>query len=259
MSTTSIARRGAVSPAGVDGPTAPTRPGARAAGLQVAGLTRMSGCDWPGRLVATVFLQGCPWNCAYCHNPDLIPTRTPGLHAWQDVLEFLAGRVGLLDGVVFSGGEPTRQLALGGAIEAVRGLGFGVGLHTSGAYPSRLAAVAGSVDWIGLDIKAEPDGYPDVIRTGGGAAAWRSLDVALASGADAEVRTTTHPGSAVDVLALARRLHAAGVRHYALQRARPEGTREEFAADGVGWEERFARLAEAVGEVGFERFEVRSG
>ncbi|CAM3738691.1 anaerobic ribonucleoside-triphosphate reductase activating protein [Occultella aeris] len=238
---------------------APARPGSRAAGLQVAGLTRMSGCDWPGRLVATVFLQGCPWNCVYCHNSDLIPTRAPGLHAWQDVFEFLTGRLGLLDGVVFSGGEPTRQLALGAAIEAVRGLGFGVGLHTAGAYPSRLAAVAGSVDWIGLDIKAEPDGYADVIRTGGGAAAWRSLDVALASPAGLEVRTTIHPGSAVDVLGLARRLQAAGVRHYALQCARPAGAREEFTADGVGWDERFARLAEAVAGVGFERFEVRSG
>ncbi|MBZ2197310.1 anaerobic ribonucleoside-triphosphate reductase activating protein [Ruania sp. N2-46] len=241
------------------GPTAPARPGGSAADLQVAGLTRMSGCDWPGRLVATVFLQGCPWNCEYCHNPDLIPTRTPGVVAWADVLGFLATRVGLLDGVVFSGGEPTRQLTLGRAIEEVGDLGLGVGLHTAGAYPSRLAAVAESVEWIGLDIKAEPDGYADVIRTGGGAAAWRSLDLALASPADVEVRTTIHPGSAVDVLALARRLHAAGVRHYALQRARAEGARDGFTADGVGWAERFDRLATAVAEVGFERFEVRAG
>ncbi|TDE89290.1 anaerobic ribonucleoside-triphosphate reductase activating protein [Occultella glacieicola] len=227
--------------------------------MQVAGLTRMSGCDWPGRLVATVFLQGCPWNCGYCHNPDLIPTRAPGRYAWGDVLEFLSARVGLLDGVVFSGGEPTRQLGLAAAISAVRDLGLGIGLHTAGAYPRRLAAVAGSVDWIGLDIKAEPEGYDDVIRTGGGDAAWRSLEVALASSADVEVRTTVHPGSAVDVLVLARRLRAAGVRHYALQRARAEGTREEFRADGVGWDERFAHLAESVADVGFDHFEVRSG
>ena len=38
----------------------------------------MSTVDWPDHLTATVFLQGCPWNCFYCHNQALIPTRTPG-------------------------------------------------------------------------------------------------------------------------------------------------------------------------------------
>ena len=36
----------------------------------------MSTVDWPDHLTATVFLQGCPWNCFYCHNRDLIPART---------------------------------------------------------------------------------------------------------------------------------------------------------------------------------------
>jgi hypothetical protein len=35
--------------------------------LAVGGLLPFSTCDWPGLLVATIFCQGCPWACPYCH------------------------------------------------------------------------------------------------------------------------------------------------------------------------------------------------
>eukprot|EP01035_Chromulina_nebulosa_P014871 gene14871-19679_t len=41
--------------------------------LAVAGLQPFSSVDFPGRLAAVVFLQGCPWRCGYCHNPGLQP------------------------------------------------------------------------------------------------------------------------------------------------------------------------------------------
>ena len=65
----------------------------------------MSTVDWPDHLTATVFLQGCPWNCFYCHNQALIPARTPGQVAWEEVRALLRRRRGLLDGVVLTGGE----------------------------------------------------------------------------------------------------------------------------------------------------------
>jgi pyruvate formate lyase activating enzyme len=228
--------------------------------LAVAGLTGMSTCDWPGHLVATVFFQGCPWNCTYCHNRDLIDARTPGVLEWSDVIAFLARRRGLLDGVVFSGGEPTRTAALPAVIRDVRDLGLGVGLHTAGAFPVRLAQVVGQVDWVGLDIKALPQDYGDVVgRPGAGERAWQSLRVVLESGVEHEVRTTVHPGSpAADRIAeIAQRLRAAGVRTFALQQARSIGTREGFVADAPGWDERFRELAALVACVGFDRFEVR--
>ncbi len=83
-----------------------------AASLRVGGLSPHSSCDWPGQLVATVFAQGCPWACAYCHNPHLLPARGSDEIAWEEVLAFLRTRRGLLDGVVFTGGEPTLQEAL---------------------------------------------------------------------------------------------------------------------------------------------------
>ena len=133
--------------------------------LTIAGLVRLSTVDWPGHMAATVFLQGCPWNCLYCHNPDLIDCRTPGIMEWAEVEKFLQRRRGLLDGVVFTGGEPTRQRGLADAMARVRNMGFQVGLHTMGAYPTLLRPLIPLIDWVGFDIKAAPAHYGDIIAT----------------------------------------------------------------------------------------------
>ena len=44
-----------------------------AAELKVGGVTPFSATDYPGKLAAVVFVQGCPWRCGYCHNPHLQP------------------------------------------------------------------------------------------------------------------------------------------------------------------------------------------
>jgi len=231
--------------------------------VTVAGLVRMSSCDWPGRLVATVFLQGCPWRCGYCHNPDLIDPHAPGVMAWSEVVDFLRRRRGLLDGVVFTGGEPLRSGGLTEAIADVRGLGFAVGLHTGGSYPRRLEALLVPqrlVDWVGLDIKALPEDYADVVgRPGSGERAWRSLEVVLASGVEHEVRTTVHPGSpaAAHLSEIAERLRAAGVHSFAVQQARALGTRAGFTASAPGWEAEVEALADGARSLGFNRFALR--
>jgi len=209
------------------------RPRPAPADLTIAGLVPYSTCDWPGRLVATVFLQGCPWQCTYCHNPSLIDPRGPAATDWSAVTELLGRRRGLLDGVVFSGGEPTRQIALGAAMAAVRERGFGVGLHTGGAYPSRLRAVLGLVDWVGLDIKATPAQFERITRRPGSATpAYRSLELVLESGVDLQVRTTVDPTVMTedDVRELSAHLAGLGVREHVLQRVRPDGTTPEYAA-----------------------------
>lgn len=196
----------------------------RADDLAIAGLARLSTCDWPDRLVATVFLQGCPWRCTYCHNPDLIDPRTPGTVPWSQVHDLLARRRGLLDGVVFSGGEPTRQAGLADAMRQVRAAGFAVGLHTSGAYPRRLAEVLPLVDWVGLDVKAPAGRYAAVTGVAASArTAFASLDLVLAAGVPVQVRTTVDPSvlSASDVADLGALLAARGVRDHVLQEMRP--------------------------------------
>lgn len=211
---------------------------AAACELNIAGVAPFSTVDWPDMMTATVFLQGCPWSCFYCHNPALIDPRAEGAVSWADVTDLLCDRMGLLDGVVFSGGEPTLQHALVPAMQMVRSLGFRVGLHTAGAYPGLLAQALPFVDWVGLDIKATPDDYANVTgRAPSGAHAWRSLELVLGNRLlragsdhplDYEVRTTVHP-AAIDDAALRElgcRLADAGVDTWAVQRFRETGTRQ---------------------------------
>lgn len=202
------------------------------ADIRVGGLERLSTCDWPGELAATVFLQGCPWDCPYCHNPHLIPVEGPvgenEVLDWGAVLGFLASRRGLLDGVVFSGGEPTLQGALPEAMKAVRALGFRIGLHTAGPYPARFAAVLPLCDWVGFDVKAPFSDYVCVTGAkGSGDKARDSLKLLLTSGVPHQVRTTVDPSllNEAAVKRMSAELAALGVAQHTLQEFRLTGTR----------------------------------
>ena len=178
-----------------------------------------------------VYCQGCPWHCGYCHNPHLQASHLEGDIAWTEVLEFLKRRRGLLDAVVFSGGEPTAQPGLAQAMRAVKTLGYRIGLHSAGIYPRRFAEVLPLVDWVGFDAKAPFDAAYERI-TGVRASAEAALESAqalLASGVDCEFRTTWHAGF-LDLAELERltlTLAGLGVRRYALQEFR--------ASKGVGF------------------------
>lgn len=204
-------------------------PTSHAATLRVAGLTALTSIDFPGRLAAVVYTQGCPWRCGYCHNPALLDAAAPpapNAPDWPQLRAFLDKRRGLLDGVVFSGGEPTLQAALPAALQDVRAMGFQTALHTGGMYPERLSALLPLLDWVGLDIKGPLAHYDAITGTpGSGVKAWESLRRLLASGVAYECRTTWHAGlfSAAELLALADDLAALGVAHWALQECRAPG------------------------------------
>lgn len=209
------------------------RTSATADDLQIAGIVRLSSCDWPGKLVATVFLQGCPLACGYCHNASILDPRTPGVVPWSDVLDLLDRRRGLLDGVVFSGGEPTRQAGLADAMRRVRALGFGVGLHTAGPYPARFAEVVPLCDWIGLDVKAPAHLSAQVTGVASAAdRALRCLRIALDSAVELEVRTTVDPTTLTegDVAEICATLSDLGVERHVIRHARIEGVSPEYAA-----------------------------
>ncbi len=162
--------------------------------IRIGGITPLTSIDYPGELACVLYCQGCPWACSYCHNPELIPSEADTLVRWDEVLHFLRRRRGLIDAVVFSGGEPTLQRDLPEAIRQVRALGFKIGLHTAGCYPGRLAKLLPLVDWVGLDIKALEQDYPDITGVqGSGAKAWKALEAVQDSGCLYEVRTTWHP------------------------------------------------------------------
>ena len=208
--------------AGTGSPAAPL--------LRVGGFEPFSSTDYPDALAAVVFCQGCPWRCGYCHNPHLVPARGDDERDFSRILTWLASRRGLLDAVVFSGGEPTAQAELSSAIDAVRALGFMIGLHTGGAYPRRLAKLLPKLDWVGIDVKAPVADYSTVTGIpGSGLTALTSLDLVRNANAAYEVRTTVHPvltpPSAME--RLARELGARGVERWILQLFRATGCANE--------------------------------
>lgn len=197
--------------------------------LSVGGIEPFTRIDFPGRLAAVVFVQGCPWRCGYCHNPHLQPrerSTRPGAAPWPEVVAWLRRRTGLLDAVVFSGGEPTIDPGLRDAVDNVRELGFEVGLHTAGIYPRRLRELLPRLDWVGLDVKAPLSNtqlYDRVVGKLGGAARVRaSLDHLQRSGVAYECRTTAAPSwlADEDLRQLAGELASLGVTNFALQVAR---------------------------------------
>jgi pyruvate formate lyase activating enzyme len=141
---------------------------------------------------------------------------------WEDILNMLKTREKLVEAVVFSGGEPLLQEGLPEAILDVRNMGFKVGLHTSGAFPDRLARILHSLDWVGFDIKHRFEDYQEVTNIrNSGALARESLGLLVASGVDFEVRMTLYEkietAAVVDVL---KEIAAIGVKTVALQKCR---------------------------------------
>ncbi|MGW8394184.1 anaerobic ribonucleoside-triphosphate reductase activating protein [Pseudoduganella sp. HUAS MS19] len=217
--------------------------------LKVGGYTKFTSTDYPGELAAVVFVQGCPWRCGYCHNPHLQPRDGEAAIAWRDLLAFLSERAGLLDAVVFSGGEPTLDPALEDAMRGVKALGFKVGLHTAGIYPERLKEVLPLVDWVGLDIKTSFEAYDEITGASGSAqAAQAAARLVLESGVPYEFRTTVHPELTTrqQISTLARQISDMGCETYALQDFRSVGCRAGELIDFAG---KSALDSELVGQV----------
>lgn len=280
-----------------EAPSAASKTEPSADSLAIAGLVPLSTVDWPGKLAAVVFLQGCPLACPYCQNEAILDPKVPGAVPWSQVEALLARRAGLLDGVVLTGGEALRQAGVVDAARRVREMGFGVGLHTAGAYPRALAKILPHTDWVGIDVKAMPDDYAAATGFGAGAKAWQSLDAVLEASAerarpalaaeaadadrlaeradrvvepagvgplDYEVRTTVYPGAPATERfeELLGELRARGVRNFALQEARTDGTPVAFCAQALAWDrrawaKRLAEMVDAASRAGFESFEAR--
>lgn len=227
--------------------------------VEVGGLTPLTTIDYPDELAAVLFLQGCPWRCGYCHNQELMPRHSRFTIPWSRVMKLLEQRTGLLDAVVFSGGEPTLQANLGEAMRQVKSLGFKIGLHTAGIYPERLRAVLPLLDWVGVDIKATRAGYEAITGVrDSGARAWRSAELILENGIACEFRTTLHPDmlSQAQLAVLATELSEAGAKSYVVQKCNTGHCRDEAwrqVSQPAPARQFFARIAQK-----FDHFSLRN-
>lgn len=183
--------------------------------MRIGGLVPFTLSDYPGRVAAVIFTQGCNFRCPFCHNGQLIPFAPGpnGLLSVDDVMRFLESRRKRLDGAVISGGEPTIQPDLPAFLRDVKALGYAVKLDTNGSRPDVLRRLfqQGLLDFVAMDVKAPWGQYDRLAGVAVDAAALRaSIDLIARSGVAHEFRTTVVPqmlGEA-DLCDIVRRLPA---------------------------------------------------
>ena len=191
--------------------------------MEIAAVVKCSFIDYPDKIAAVVFTPGCNLRCFFCHNRELIDGDSVTCGTTQkEILAWLESRLGLLDAVVVSGGEPTLKSGLAGFVAEVRALGYLVKLDTNGTHPAVLAALleAGLLDYVAMDIKAPPEKYDAVCGVPVDQGAIHDSIALLMDGrVDYEFRTTIIPQlTREDILTIGN--HIRGARAYVLQHYR---------------------------------------
>jgi pyruvate formate lyase activating enzyme len=187
-----------------------------------AGWTKNSFIDFPGTIATILFFGGCNLRCPYCHNPAIVNAGKDIGDQSEEIWSFLEQRRGHVEGVVFSGGEPTIHTDIAEHIAEMRLMGYRIKLDTNGLLPEIVEKSA--PDYLALDLKTDPAKYPALL----GAhypdvklRLERSLQIVRRMGKAAEVRITVVPGiiDEADIEALLPLLQ--GVAQVYLQRPNP--------------------------------------
>ena len=126
------------------------------------GFQKLTLLDFPGRVACTLFTKGCNFRCPFCHNALLVTDIDEMSYTDTEVLDYLEKRIGILDGVCITGGEPLMQPELEEFIKRVKNLGYAVKLDTNGSYPDKLKDLVakGLIDYVAMDIKNTIEKYP---------------------------------------------------------------------------------------------------
>lgn len=135
--------------------------------VSIGGLQKSSLIDYPGKISAVIFTQGCNFRCPYCHNPELILNKGAVAVAAAPLFKFLKSRINKLDAVVITGGEPTLQKDLPEFIKQIKEMGFLVKLDTNGTNPQMLQKLLEDklIDYVAMDVKAPIERYSEVVKT----------------------------------------------------------------------------------------------
>ena len=166
--------------------------------MLIAAFQPLTLLDYPNKLAALMFTQGCNFACGYCHNAQMIsPCRVnddPSLSE-ESILSFLFRRRVLLDGVVVSGGEPTLQEDLQPFLCKLKAMGYLVKLDTNGSRPEVLRHLlqAKLLDYVAMDVKYSPHGYRRFVRSTPLEAFRSSIEILQESDIDYEFRSTILP------------------------------------------------------------------
>ena len=88
--------------------------------MKFYGFQKMTVLDYPEKVACVVFTGGCNFRCPFCHNARLVTDIENKTYDEQEILEYLQSRVGLIDGICVTGGEPLLQVGLDSFLEKVK-------------------------------------------------------------------------------------------------------------------------------------------
>ena len=128
--------------------------------MAIVGIDKLSLLDYEDKVSVVLFSQACNFRCPFCHNGDLV-LEAELVIPWADIIAYLQKRKGLIDAVVFSGGEPTLMPDLKEKIIEVKNMGFEIKLDTNGTRPEIVKDLIDNnlINYIAMDIKNEPKLY----------------------------------------------------------------------------------------------------
>ncbi|MBQ3701808.1 MAG: anaerobic ribonucleoside-triphosphate reductase activating protein [Oscillospiraceae bacterium] len=222
--------------------------------MLVSGLQKLTLLDYPGKVACTVFTGGCNFRCPFCHNSALVlPDQLAHDSSAEQVLAFLRKRVGVLDGVAVTGGEPLLHPDIADFLKEIKAMGFLVKLDTNGSFPDRLIGIveAGLADRVAMDIKNAPALYAKTVglERFDLAGVTKSKDFLLEGRVDYEFRTTVVKGLHTEESLLAAAEWIRGAREYYLQQYKDSGAILDAEGLGAFDADEMHRLADAVREI----------
>lgn len=166
--------------------------------MLIGAITKFTLIDFPGHISAIIFTQGCNFRCPFCHNPELVlPEKFEDPIPEDEVLKFLAHRKKYLDGVEFTGGEPTLQKDLPQMIKKIKEMGFAVKLDTNGTNPEMLKQLFSEnlLDYVAMDVKSSLERYDEIAGVKTDKDKIReSISLIMNNAPDYEFRTTVIKG-----------------------------------------------------------------
>lgn len=128
--------------------------------FDLRGFIENSLLEWENHVSAVVIAGGCNLRCPYCHSWRYV-TGLADLEKLDPgaVFALLERQRGWIDGVVFTGGEPTLQPGLADMVRRTREYGVAIKLHTNGSNPEVVKALLDEslLDCLALDYKAPLD------------------------------------------------------------------------------------------------------
>ena len=164
---------------------------------KIYGLEKMSLVDYDGHLCATIFLASCNFRCPFCHNASLVKdAESLASFDEEEVFAYLNARKKMLDAVCITGGEPTLNPSLEKIIDRIKEMGYLVKLDSNGTRPEVLKNLIEKkkVDYIAMDIKSSPKGYPLATGVPFDERVLKSVELLLENKVDYEFRTTLVKG-----------------------------------------------------------------